>query len=231
MGENENTSTTTASNGQTAATTATTPTTSTETPKTLTATTKDDKTVEIDGVTYVVQSHVDSLVGTARTEGKATGKTEAQKEAERIANEAAAAERVAQGQFKELYEAEKAAREASEAREREALDKATKAELEGVRREVAADHKIPAALAHMIAGSTKEEMVEQAKIIAANIGPAPAVNTQTGAGAPGSGGGTSTASTTDSSTPGDNTPARKQDPEADKNRAKFAFEKPGQVRW
>lgn len=178
---------------------------------------KDDKTVVIDGVSYVVQSHVDELVGTARTEGKNSGKTEAQKAADKAAAEARETALKEQGQYKDLYEAEmqKVADLQAQLSEKDA------AILEGVRTGIAAKYGLTD-LADRIKGDTAEDMEIDAKALAEHMGVKVPVSTQTGQGNKPKPSGTDADDSDDNSTD-DDSPKGPQ-----KN---YAFQSPGEVKW
>ena len=104
-------------------------------------------------------------------------------------SEAQAAERKAaeeQGEFKKLYEAEKAKTEAAEA-------KAAGLELDALRAKVATAVKLPAELAGRLQGETEDELTEDAKVLAAAL-PKPSMETD---GDKGTGGGTGPVEMTD----------------------------------
>jgi hypothetical protein len=86
---------------------------------------------------------------------EATKATKAQQESERKALEE-------QSRFKELYEKEKAEREA-------ALAEMSRLQLMNMRREVAAETKLPLELANRLIGNTREELEADAKTLLASL--------------------------------------------------------------
>lgn len=179
---------------------------------------KDDKTVVIDGVSYVVQSHVDELVGTARTEGKNSGKTEAQKAADKAAAEARETALKEQGQYKDLYEAEmtKVADLQAQLADKDA------AILEGVRTSIAAKYGL-SDLSDRIKGDTEADMETDAKALAEKMGVKVPVSTQTGQGNKPKPSGSDAEDPDNSDTQTENTPKG-----PNKN---YAFQSPGEVSW
>lgn len=112
------------------------------------------------------------LVGDLRKEnaGHRTAKTKAEKDATEAARKAAEE----QGQFKTLYETEKAAREVAEKAK-------TEAELAALRSAVGTQYKLPAELHSRLKGETKEELEADAKALFAAL-PKPAASTDGGSG-------------------------------------------------
>jgi hypothetical protein len=100
------------------------------------------------------------LIGDLRKEnaGHRTAKTKAEKEAEEAARKAAEQ----QGQFKDLYEKEKTAREQAEA-------KAKAAELAALRGKVGTKYKLPETLIDRLQGDTEEALEADAKALAAAL--------------------------------------------------------------
>lgn len=113
-------------------------------------------TVEIEGVTYVVQDHVNKLVGDARNEGKQTGRTEYEQE---LKNK----ELTDQQQFKPLYEQEKEKREAAEAR-------IADMELAAIRSKVGTKYNLPQRLIDRLIGKNEAEIEADAKEVARELG-------------------------------------------------------------
>lgn len=109
--------------------------------------------VEIEGRKYVLQDHVNELVGGARTEGETRGKQAAAEEAARIALEQ-------QGDFKALYETEKQKRE-------EAETAAEQLRLTALRRTIGAKHGLSERLSDRLQGKTEKEIDADAKELAA----------------------------------------------------------------
>lgn len=123
--------------------------------------TDDDKkakavTVEIEGKTYVLQDEANRLIGSARAEGKQTGKSEAEQERRN-------AELQEQGNFKALYEAEQGKVQALEG-EIAAL------KLNETKRAIAAKHGLSDTLADRLQGATDAELEEDAKKLAKELG-------------------------------------------------------------
>jgi hypothetical protein len=127
-----------------------------------------------EGKTYVLQDHVNKLVGDARTDGKKTAETEAT----RLANEAAAK---AKGDFEKLADDRQAQIELLQAQiaDRDAAD---------LKRTVAAKHKLPPDLAARLVGETEAELEADAKTLAKLVGAREAPDTEAGAGARGAAG-------------------------------------------
>lgn len=113
-------------------------------------------TVEIEGKQYVLQDHVNQLVGDARTEGERKGVETAEQTAARKALEA-------QGDFKKLYETEKTNRETAE---RERDDE----RLNTLRREIGEKYGLSAKLSLRLAGKTAKEIDADAKELAEEQG-------------------------------------------------------------
>lgn len=125
-------------------------------------------TIVHEGKQWVLQSHVNHLVGTARQEGKSA----AESEAKRLADEAAAR---AKGDFEKL------------ANDRQAQIEALQAQLaqrdhDDLRRTVATRHKLPAELASRLSGETEAELEADAKALLKVIEPRKAPDTEAGAG-------------------------------------------------
>jgi hypothetical protein len=111
------------------------------------------------------------LIGDLRQES--AGHRKAKTDAEKAAQEAARIAAEEQGQYKPLYETEKANREAAEAR-------AKAAELSGIKVRIGAKLALPAELMDRLRGETEEEIEADAKVILAVI-PKPAAITATDA--------------------------------------------------
>ena len=109
-------------------------------------------TVEIEGVTYVVQDHVNRLVGDARNEGKQTGKTEYE-------NELKTKELADQQQYKPLYD--KALGEVEELK-----GKLAALELDGIKTKIGAKYNLSQTLTARLVGSTEAEIEADAKELA-----------------------------------------------------------------
>lgn len=124
-------------------------------------------TVEIEGKKYVLQDHVNELVGTARTEGNKTGRKE-------VEDEARAKLLEEQGDFKALYEAEK------EKAEKAATELATE-RLASLKRTIGAKHNLPAKLIDRLTGTTEKEIDADAKALAEELSVSkPAADTESG---------------------------------------------------
>lgn len=117
---------------------------------------KEDVVVKIDGKQYVLQDHVNDLVGTARQEGHNAGKKSVEDEARQKALEE-------QGNFKELFEQEKTKREAAE-RERD------EANLKALRRSVGAQFGLSERLSDRLQGKNEKELKADAEEIAKEQG-------------------------------------------------------------
>lgn len=177
----------------------------------------DDKHVVIDGVSYVVQTHVDDLVGTARREGKDSGKSEAQKAADAAAQQAREEALKEQGQYKDLYEAEM-----KKVEDLNAKLTAKDAEiLKGVRTGIAAKYGL-SDIEDRIKGETAEEMEADAKALGERMGIKVPVSTQTGQGAKPAPNGDGDSSDDDSTESQTETKAPKRT---------YAFQTPGEVPW
>jgi hypothetical protein len=113
-------------------------------------------TVEIEGVTYVVQDHVNKLVGDARNEGKNTGRTEYEKELQ-------TKELTDQQQYKPLYE--KASGEVEELKA-----KIAEMELDGIRQKVGAKFNLSQTLISRLVGKNEAEIEADAKEVAKELG-------------------------------------------------------------
>ncbi|HVL41283.1 MAG TPA: hypothetical protein VM348_03935, partial [Brevundimonas sp.] len=126
------------------------------------------------GKTYVLQDHVNTLVGNARTDGKKS----AEAEATRLANEAAAK---AKGDFEKLATDRQARIEELE----QDIAERDKKEL---RRAVGAKHKLPTDIADLLIGDDQAALEEHAKRLAKTVGVREAPDTEGGAGENGSSG-------------------------------------------
>lgn len=183
---------------------------------------KDDKVVLIDGKPYVIQDHVDSLVGTARTEGKAAGKTEAEKALQRQKDADDAKNLQEQGKFEDLYKTTLQRVTDLEGELAEAQRAATEATTASIRAKVAAKYKLPEKLAARIQGANEAEMDADAKEIADEMGTPKAPDTQSGQGGPGTTGKT-----------GDDAKSETQQDQKStttQNR-RYGFQTPGEVSW
>lgn len=115
--------------------------------------------VEIEGKKYVLQDHVNELVGTARTEGEKRGKDAVEQAAkEKLLKE--------QGDFKALYEESEKKRLAAEA-ERDEANLAT------LRRTIGEKHGLSAKVSSRLTGKTEKEIEADAKEMAAELGVKP----------------------------------------------------------
>lgn len=193
----------------------------------------DGKTMTINGVKYVVQSHVNALVGDARTDGHAKGKEEA--EAQKTAAEQAATEAdlKEQGKFKDLYEKEVTKRETAERERDTARTELASEKLTNLRSTVAAKHKIPADMADRLRGTDEASLEADAAILAKSIAPAAPVNTQTGAGGKGAGnqGAGNTGDNTQTGSGGNNGNGGEGGNNQGKPAKTYAFQKEGEVSW
>jgi hypothetical protein len=100
------------------------------------------------------------LIGDLRQES--AGHRKAKTEADRAAEEAARKAAEEQGQFKTLYETERASREAAEARARAA-------ELDRIKTKIGAKLNLPAELLDRLRGETEEDIEADAKTLLAVI--------------------------------------------------------------
>jgi len=126
----------------------------------------------IDGKTYLLQDHAQRLIGTARTEGRNAGKTEA----EQAAQMAAAREK---GDLEGIITG-------LETRVKDLEAEIAKRDHADLRAKVAAEHKLVgdhADLADLIVGDTEAEMKAAAKKLADRVLPKQAADTEAGAGA------------------------------------------------
>lgn len=180
----------------------------------------DDKHVVINGVSYVVQTHVDDLVGTARREGKDSGKSEAQKTAEAAADKAREEALKEQGQYKDLYEAEMKKVEDLTA---QLTDKDAEI-LKGVRVGIAAKYGL-SDIEDRIKGDTAEDMEADAKALGERMGIKVPVSTQTGQGSKPAPNGKGEDDSDDDGDAGESKPDS-----APKNRS-YAFQSPGEIPW
>lgn len=113
-------------------------------------------TVEIEGKQYVLQDHVNDLVGTARTEGEKRGKDAV----EQAAKEKALKE---QGDYKALFdEAEKKRIAAEQERDEERLT--------NLRRKVGERHGLSLNLSDRLKGANEKELETDAKSVAEELG-------------------------------------------------------------
>jgi hypothetical protein len=129
---------------------------------------EDGKTVTIDGKTFVVQDHVNHLVGTARTEGKNSARTELEREAETEAAKKA-------GDFEKLATTLQTENDdlKRQLAERDQKD---------LRARIAASHKLPADLAALLQGEDEAALTESAKLLAKHIKTQAAPDTEGGTG-------------------------------------------------
>jgi hypothetical protein len=168
---------------------------------------EDGKTVTIDGKTFVVQDHVNHLVGTARTEGKTAAKTELEREAEtEAARKAGDFEKLAtklQGELDELK---------GQLAERDQKD---------LRARIAAAHKLPADLAALLQGDDEAALTESAKLLAKHIKTRTAPDTEGGEGV----------GTTSSTSSNSGTRAMRHDDANRKKEPAFTIEGKPKVPW
>lgn len=179
----------------------------------------DGKIMVVDGKRFVVQDHVNTLVGSARTEGKNAGKTEAEKAAERQREQDRNNQLTEQGQYKDLWTDEKTKRETAEARVVELEGQIQESRLNALRSKIAKEFNIPEGLADRIRGDDEAAMRADATEVAKNVAPPKAPETQTG-----NNGNTNANETRND---GDNTP---KDRATNQNRT-YAFQSAGEVKW
>jgi len=131
--------------------------------------TADGQKVVIDGVEYLIQSHVDKLVGDARVQARDAAKQEIQDEAKQAALKES-------GDYKKLYE--------------ELLDNHTKLKdelaertLAEIRSRIGSKHGLSTELSERLRGTNEAEIEADAKIVAKAVGqPRKPVDTEGGAG-------------------------------------------------
>lgn len=121
-----------------------------------------------EGKTYVLQDHVNTLVGNARKEGKTT----AEAEVTRLANEAAAKSK---GNFEKLA-TDRQARIDELKRDIAERDK------RDLRKTIAAKHNLPADLADRLVGDDEAALEEDAEKLAKTVGTRKAPDTEGGGG-------------------------------------------------
>lgn len=165
---------------------------------------KKDVVIEVEGRKFVLQDHVNELVGTARTEGAATAKA-------KLEQETRDAEAKKNGDYKTLYEQEIAKREQAE---RDLAE----TKLSNLRRSIGLKHGLSELLADRLRGDDEKAIEADAKQIAAEQGKKerPAPDTEAGKG----------------SRSGNNKSPRGGDESKDKSKRPFAFQQSGDVkRW
>jgi hypothetical protein len=170
-----------------------------------------------DGTRYVRQTHVDALVGTARTEGHTKGKADrdAELQTKQLEDEQ---------KFKPLYEEEKRKREAAE----QALESyKTEQTVKELRRTIGVKHKLPPKLIDRLTGTTDAEIEADAKELAKDFAQSEEDGgtgaTQNGRKAPRTEGGAGNRTGRGAGQGGDG--------ETEKPKKTYSFQRPGDVPW